>query len=136
AGWRARSGFDLPASPWDLRARRWVCVGIVDDEGGAAAAVTALLRGTGLAGFVGLTGPSRLRFLEDLHRTGQVAVTGSGDGAPGGPGPDGGPALDDDQRELLRMLAAGATVEEAAQARHLSRRTANRRLADARRALG
>lgn len=44
--------------------------------------------------------------------------------------------LDDDQRRLLALLGRGFTVREAARRLHLSRRTADRRLADARAALG
>jgi DNA-binding CsgD family transcriptional regulator len=46
------------------------------------------------------------------------------------------PALDDAQRELLELLAAGLSVAEAAARSHLSPRTAERRLAEARAALG
>ena len=45
-------------------------------------------------------------------------------------------ALDDEQRRLLRLLCHGLSVAEAARRLHLSRRTAERRLASARAALG
>jgi DNA-binding NarL/FixJ family response regulator len=48
------------------------------------------------------------------------------------PGPD----LTADERALLAALLGGASLGEAATALHLSRRTADRRLAAARRALG
>ena len=67
-GWTARDGFDLPARPWDLGARRWVCVGAVDDAGTADAALDALARGVGLAITIGLEGDARRRLLDDLHR--------------------------------------------------------------------
>jgi DNA-binding NarL/FixJ family response regulator len=44
--------------------------------------------------------------------------------------------LDDEQRRLLELLCHGLTVTEAARRLHLSGRTAERRLADARSALG
>lgn len=44
--------------------------------------------------------------------------------------------LDDAQRELLRLLGGGLSVGEAAARLHLSPRTAERRLAEARAALG
>jgi DNA-binding NarL/FixJ family response regulator len=45
-------------------------------------------------------------------------------------------ALDADQQRLLRLLGGGLSVNEAARRLHLSRRTAERRLAKARSALG
>lgn len=45
-------------------------------------------------------------------------------------------ALDDEQLRLLELLCHGLSVTEAARRLHLSRRTAERRLADARSALG
>jgi DNA-binding NarL/FixJ family response regulator len=45
-------------------------------------------------------------------------------------------ALDDGQRRLLELLERGLSVSEAARRLHLSRRTAERRLAAARAALG
>jgi DNA-binding NarL/FixJ family response regulator len=45
-------------------------------------------------------------------------------------------ALADDQEQLLELLAGGLSVREAATCLHLSRRTAERRLAEARAALG
>jgi DNA-binding CsgD family transcriptional regulator len=46
------------------------------------------------------------------------------------------PPLGPEQRRLVGLLASGATVEEAARKLHLSRRTAQRRLAEIRRRLG
>lgn len=46
------------------------------------------------------------------------------------------PALGPDARALITRIAAGDTLGQAAHALHLSRRTADRRLAQARRALG
>jgi DNA-binding NarL/FixJ family response regulator len=45
-------------------------------------------------------------------------------------------SLDEEQRRLLALLAHGLSVPEAARRLHLSRRTAERRLAEARAALG
>lgn len=47
-----------------------------------------------------------------------------------------GPTLGADARALITRIAAGDTLGQAAHALHLSRRTADRRLAQARRALG
>jgi DNA-binding CsgD family transcriptional regulator len=51
------------------------------------------------------------------------------------PAPDAS-AIDPEARALIGRIAAGDTLGEAARAVHLSRRTADRRLAQARRALG
>lgn len=67
----------------------------------------------------------------DLRRLGRVSIRRSGP-AEGHPPPD----LDEDAQELLDLLARGCTLGEAAERLHLSRRTADRRLAAARRVLG
>jgi DNA-binding CsgD family transcriptional regulator len=48
----------------------------------------------------------------------------------------GSPLLDADEHRLLRLLAAGATLHEAALSLHISRRTCARRLASAKAKLG
>lgn len=129
AGWHPQDGFDLPGTPWDLSDRRILCVGVVDTEDRAVAAVTALSRGAGLAISLAASGPTRLRLLEDLHRLGDViSPSGSSGSAEVG--------LDDEQRGLMQALAEGATVTEAAHRMHMSRRTASRRLGEVRQALG
>jgi hypothetical protein len=126
-GWRCDDGFDLPPQPWDLTDRRWVRAGTVDDDAALAAAVLAAARGVGLV--VGCPDEDRRALLrDDLSRIGTVELVELG--------PDPLAVLDDDQRALLAALAAGASVGAAADALHLSTRTAERRLAAARRSLG
>ncbi|MCU1496074.1 MAG: hypothetical protein JWM47_27 [Acidimicrobiales bacterium] len=127
-GWRGRQGFALPDAPWDLADRRWMCIGTIDGPEDAGRAIEALSRGVGLAVAVRVEGDLRHRTLEDLHRLGEVR--------PGADGDDLAALLDPDQLALLGALAAGATVGAAAEAVHLSRRTANRRLAELRARLG
>lgn len=125
-GWTARKGFELPDSPWDLSTRRWVCIGEVRDSDGATGAIEALTRGVALSIAIDLTGDERRRFEEDLARTGDPAI-------------DHGLAATDLTTEhvaLLDGLAAGLSVTAAAAQANLSRRTANRRLAEARVRLG
>jgi hypothetical protein len=124
--WTARAGFGLPASPWDLSARRWACTGEVTDPGGARAAIEALTRGVALSITVTLTGDDRRRFEEDLARTGSLVTDRSGDAS----------GLAPEHIALLGGLAAGLSVTAAAASANLSRRTANRRLAEARVRLG
>lgn len=68
------------------------------------------------------------RLCDDLRRLG--AVDHRVEAMPAGP------ELSADERALLAALLDGASLGEAAVALHLSRRTADRRLAAARRALG
>lgn len=70
------------------------------------------------------------RLYEDLRRVGPVEVLTAV--SPPGPGDQ----LDEDGRALLGLLAQGITLNEAAESLHLWLRTANRRLAAARVALG
>lgn len=125
-GWTVRQGFDLPTTPWDLARRRWVCIGEVTDQQGAEAAIGALARGVGLAIAIALTGDDRRRFEEDLARTGRLVV-GEGDPTLG---------LSTEHTTLLDGLASGLSVTAAASRAYVSRRTANRRLAEVRSRLG
>ena len=128
-GWRAHPGFDLPDEPWDVRGLRLLCVGIVDDDDAARAAIAAVARGAGLAVRVSHRGSGRHRFLEDLHKIATPVPYEERAGATAD-------ALAPIQRSLLDALARGETVTAAAQDLHVSRRTANRLLADARTQLG
>ena len=117
--------FRLVADPRRLpEPRPGLYVAEVSDAEGAAAAVLAALGGADLA--VACTGDPEVteRLLEDLQRLGRVREEPVG------------VSLSGDQVELLRQLRDGATLADAAAAEHLSRRTADRRLAAARQALG
>jgi DNA-binding CsgD family transcriptional regulator len=69
------------------------------------------------------------RLYDDLRRFGRVEVRSVAAAAPA-------PGLSEDERDLLELLASGKSLGDAASALHLSRRTADRRLASARRRLG
>lgn len=105
-----------------------VCTGTVAAPEEAAGALLAVVAGAGLV--VALEAPDELvdRFCDDLRRFGRVDVLT--------PKSARRPALTRQQRELLALLADGRTLGEAAQSLGLPRRTADRRLADARTALG
>lgn len=124
-----QEGFRLPEAPFDLSDQRLLCAGIVDTSRGAIAALVAAVRGTGLLLAVGLGPQPTEQFLADLRRVGTVRVE-----APE-PMIDT-PALGPGQRELLELLADGATIPEAARQLYVSVRTAERRLGEARRVLG
>jgi hypothetical protein len=115
---RLRSGFALPDAPWELSGRRWTCVGAVAGPVDARAALTALVRGVGLAISVTMSGEQRRRFDDDLARA------GSPDAADGHIGPV--------HVALLEALVAGDPLVRAAELAHVSRRTANRRMAEVR----
>lgn len=125
-GWSARQGFELPSMPWNLAEKRLICIGTISDEATATSAMTALARGVGLIVAIEFSGSALQRFLEDLHRLGSADPLVAPDV----------PVLSAEQRDLLAALSGGATVTEAALALFVSRRTANRRLAEARYLLG
>lgn len=116
------SGWDGPAPPGAVR------VGAVVDATSAAQAVLAAVRGCDLV-VLGATEREVIdQLCDDLRRLGRLDHrTG-----PASPGPTLGPA----EQALLAQLVDGATLGAAARALHISRRTADRRLAAARRALG
>ena len=103
---------------------------VVDDAATAADALRRALSGTSLV--IHAVAPRAVldRLYEDLRRIGPVEVLT--EARPPGPADQ----LDEDGRALLELLAQGLTLNEAAGSLHLSLRTANRRLAAARVALG
>lgn len=128
-GWRPVD--PLPEEPWSLAGRRVLHLGAADTRDGLHAALVAAARG---AGVVVLAPPDErmlARLVDDLGRLGPVRLLdGDGDGdvvdVP----------LTLDQRRLLDLLARGVSIAEAARLLNLSRRTAHRRLGEARAALG
>ncbi|HEY3503474.1 MAG TPA: LuxR family transcriptional regulator [Actinocatenispora sp.] len=138
AGWRTREGFALPEAGWDVAEQQLVLFGRVPDMDAAALAVLAAARGAGVVVIADDQSDTGRAVLADLSRIGPVlsdpnadpvdeqADQGSGDDLP----------LSDEQRSLLDRLGAGETIAAAAEAEFLSLRTANRRIAEARKALG
>lgn len=105
-----------------------VCCAPVRNHEEAAAALLAALEGRGLLVHALAERDVVDRLVEDLRRLGPVEHRTS-EPAPRVP-------LTPDERGLLDLLAAGRTLGEAAAELHLSRRTADRRLASARLKLG
>ncbi|MGO9754417.1 MAG: LuxR family transcriptional regulator [Solirubrobacteraceae bacterium] len=123
SGWRTQAGWALPARDWDVSALRIVCAGAVVDS---AALQAALLAGARGAGLIILTPPEPPdAFLEDLARIGAVERRAAR-----------GEVFDAETVDLLRELSAGKSVADAAADVLISLRTAHRRLAAARKALG
>jgi DNA-binding CsgD family transcriptional regulator len=99
--------------------------GVVDGPASAGQAVLAAVSGAGVV-VAGTADREVLdRLCDDLRRLGRL------DHRLGEPA-----QLSDEEAGLLAQLLAGASLGEAARRLHLSRRTADRRLAAARRALG
>lgn len=119
-------GWAIPADPWDLASVGVVVRGLVDDDAVESDLVDAVARGAGAIVGIGRDQPGASRLLDALTRTAPVLdwidcplMT-----------------LGADQLLLLRALADGRSTRAAARASHLSERTAHRRIADARFALG
>jgi DNA-binding NarL/FixJ family response regulator len=128
--WVTRRGWELPDEPWSHRLTKVVCLGAVVDAASAEAALVACARSAGVVADVGecpedLLGP----FLDDLSRLALAPVPGRGQAPAALP-------LTPEQRALLELVARGASVPEAAEALFLSHRTAERRMAGIRKALG
>lgn len=135
AGWRTREGFALPEAQWDVTEARIVLYGRIADTDTAQLALLAAVRGAGVVVVVDTGTEIGRAVVADLARLGPVISDPDQDldvaedaGA--------GPPLAPEQRALLDRLAAGETIAAAAAAEFLSLRTANRRIADARAALG
>ncbi len=123
----SRDGWE-PWAGWLPPRGRVVCHGEIAAEGDAVAALRAVMAGAGIVAVVNGRRETIDRLIDDLRRLGPVDHR-TVDVAP--------PlALDPDQVGILRYLADGWTLGEAASALQLSRRTADRRLAQARVALG
>ncbi|MDT4925821.1 MAG: hypothetical protein QOG01_3534 [Pseudonocardiales bacterium] len=104
-----------------------VCIGAVRDAQDAAAAVLCAVGGARLVVEASGSRETIDRLCDDLRRLGDL------DHRVGGPD---GPALTEEERSLLALLLGGATLGRCARELHISRRTADRRLATARAALG
>jgi DNA-binding NarL/FixJ family response regulator len=129
-GWRLTRGFAVRAG--DMLPRHTLRCGTVRSPDDAAQAVLAVLRGEPVVVVIDARADEDLvdRLCEDLSRLGQVDYRTAEP-----PSSHLEPALSDEQRSLLRLLAHGATLGQAARRLGVSRRTADRRLAGARRAL-
>ena len=122
-GWRVVADFTPPYRPG-----RFVRTGNVASAEDARAALLAALAGQGLV--VHATADRHVidRLVDDLRRLGAVDHRVLETVAA--------PDVDGEARQLLGLLAEGQSLGEAAVTLGLSRRTADRRLAEARRMLG
>jgi DNA-binding NarL/FixJ family response regulator len=137
AGWQTREGFALPEAAWDVAKARLVLFGRVTEFDTAELALLAAARGAGVIAIADVHADVGRALLADLARLGPVST--DPDGAVDGEAADSpasGTSLAPEQRALLDRLARGDTIAAAAQGEFLSLRTANRRIAEARAALG
>ncbi|MQA25305.1 MAG: LuxR family transcriptional regulator [Micromonosporaceae bacterium] len=131
-GWNTREGFALTDSAWDVSDKQLLLYGRVSDMDTAGLAVLAAARGAGVVAITDAESDPGRSLLADLMRVGPVGRDADDDLAGG----EDDLPLNDEQRALLDRLAAGETIAAAATAEFLSLRTANRRIAQARAALG
>ena len=120
-GWQPVAGFLAPRG-------RVACHGTVASDADAVLALRAAVGGTGVVIVATTARETTDRLVDDLRRLGRVRHVTADVPAP--------VEVDDEQRRLLGLLAHGSTLGEAATELGLSRRTADRRLDAARRALG
>jgi hypothetical protein len=137
-GWQTREGFALPETGWDVARSRLVLFGRVAETDTAELALMAAVRGAGVVAIADPRADLGRALLADLRRIGPVntdpdaPIAGEPDANPRGAATQ----LAPEQRALLDRLAKGDTIAAAAQGEFLSLRTANRRIAEAREALG
>jgi len=136
AGWHTREGFALTEPVWDVAEQKLVLYGRVTDLDTAELAVHAAARGAGLVAIADPNSEAGQALLADLGRLGPVTRDPEAEVATDDGEPDGDSPLLPEQRALLERLANGETIAAAAAAEFLSLRTANRRIAQAREALG
>lgn len=136
-GWHTRSGFAITDTGWDVSAAKVLRYGRIPDADTAALAVLAAARGAGVVCVCDPASPQGRALSADLARIGPVGVDPQQSTVPKAAA-DPAPALPvtAEQAALLARLADGETIAAAAEAEFLSLRTANRRIAAARKALG
>jgi DNA-binding CsgD family transcriptional regulator len=128
AGWSVRSGFGLEGLDWEVSAARIVCVGQIESDADAEAALLAAVRGAGVVYFDARENGEAERLIEDLGKLGPLEWRSTR--------PNRLDELSDEERHLLELLSQGRPLGEVARSLYVSRRTADRRLASARIKLG
>jgi hypothetical protein len=117
---------DLPAEPFPLGSRGLHAFATVRDPLDCEAALVALARGVDLVLTLDIGGAQGAAFVDDLARVSNVSARDSDSRA----------GLSADQVALLDGLASGRTLTDVARSLGMSRRTATRRVSEARAILG
>jgi DNA-binding NarL/FixJ family response regulator len=130
AGWRVVAIDELPPRTWELGAMGLACACTLEAPADAERALVAAARGTGLVAHSLLDRKALARFVDDLRRFGPVDV-----GSPRSESARA-DALSPDQSRALEIVAGGGSLADVATTLHCSQRTAGRRVAAAREALG
>lgn len=125
AGWTVVD--DVPSHPWDLAGHGLAFVSPVHDVGDAARVVEVAARGAAVVVACAVVPLSEV-LVEDLARVGAVELWDGTESLAC--------RLSLEQVQLLAVLGDGRPLGAAAARLHLSRRTADRRIAEARRVLG
>jgi DNA-binding NarL/FixJ family response regulator len=123
-GWQPIPIGKLRPEPFDLTALGLAVTGLVATEHEAAAVLMAAVRGCSVLVRVTMDRRASDEFLESLGRIVHLERATEAE------------SLDSEQTSLLESLAGGLTVVDAARRLGWSRRTATRRLAEAKRRLG
>lgn len=114
-----------------IRSAGVVCIGTIDGPEAAAKALLAALGGAGIVVEAQADRPTIDRLVDDLRRRGPVDHRTVADAVE-----PMSPEISVEARAILSLLAMGVSLGEAAHMLGLARRTADRRLAEARRTLG
>lgn len=125
-GWTSVDADGLPGKPWDLADRKLVISCSVDGSEERSNALVVAARGAAVVAVTHPSTPELAMFVDELSRLGPVEFASQSSSS----------SLTVEQRQLLRLLASGETLGAAARRLSLSRRTADRRVAEARAALG
>jgi DNA-binding CsgD family transcriptional regulator len=128
SGWRVDEGWDGTKLNASGLPEHVVFTGVVSGPDDATDALVAAARGAGLIVELGAGRKVTEPFLEDLRHLGPIYRREAS--------PERCPGLSAEQTRLLTLVAEGRSVAEAATLLHVSRRTAERRLAGARATLG
>jgi hypothetical protein len=134
AGWTIREGFAIIGAAWDVSVAKLALFGRVHDNDTAELVLLAAARGAAVVAITDTGTTVGRTLLADLSRIGPVVTDPVAEAATE-------PAvsvlhLAPEHHALMARLANGETIAAAAAAESISLRTANRRISEARDALG
>ncbi|MDQ3894427.1 MAG: helix-turn-helix transcriptional regulator, partial [Actinomycetota bacterium] len=128
-GWNRVAQLDPGKRPWDVSAERLVVVTSVRTRADAGRVLLAASRGVSLVVVNEARRSVAAQLVEDLQRLGTTVTFPHRRADPLR-------RLEPEEHRLLTLVASGSSIADAAHKLHIARRTADRRLAAARRTLG